>query len=64
MSENDREQVEKLKAELAAACELHERSMRIIEAELPKDRPNRDTWRAKAIAADIAELRREALNAK
>ena len=56
----------RLEAELGAAEELHERSMQIIEAALPSDRPNGDTWRAQQIANEITALRerlRKALSA-
>lgn len=48
---------ERLESELAAAVELHERSMSLIESVLPHPRKNRDTWRADAIRLDIEELK-------
>lgn len=53
---------ERLKSELAAAVELHERSMALIESALPQPRKNRDTWRADAIRLDIEELVKAARN--
>lgn len=48
---------ERLRAELLACCELHERSMMIIEEALGPDRPNGGTWRAQQIANEIIALR-------